>query len=298
MVDRDVLDSLSNKIDDLPMLPQVLVKILQIKTTDDDYFDQVEKLASEDPPFSVRLIGLANSASIAAAAPAKSIRIALARVGAETLTNLVAALAVQRVFVPTQPSQAALWDHSIRVAVCAEIIAKRSPDAKVDAGDAYLSGLLHDIGRFVMFEHVPERLLEVDESNWHTPEELVSSEVEIFKFTHSELGYLACRRWSLPDEIAEIVRRHHDDLDDGVKPGSMEANVSCVAIADHVALLLEHEDTDLDDAEEWAKLIERRYAALHAPPFFLAPESLAREVRNITEQTHQLLSGLRMSQPS
>ncbi len=63
------------------------------------------------------------------------------------------------------------------------------PTLKIDPAEAYLVGLLHDVGRFIMYEHASEDLLKVDEQNWTSPEQLAAADIEVFKFTHSELGY-------------------------------------------------------------------------------------------------------------
>ncbi len=236
--DDSPLDKMRRKVDQLPLLPQVLVRILQLDPSQMDYFEQIDRLAREDPPFAVRLLAMANSASSSPAEPITSIKESLTRIGAATITSMVASMAVQRVFMPSSPSQVGLWTHSLRVAVGAETLARMLPELKIVPGTAYLSGLLHDIGRFVMFEHAPDELLAVDESNWHSPEELLDADVEVFKFTHSELGYLACRHWGLPDETADAVRRHHDKLDGPIMPGSIEANVLLIEVADWLDVMI------------------------------------------------------------
>ncbi|MEM9623198.1 MAG: HDOD domain-containing protein [Pseudomonadota bacterium] len=293
-IDETALNSLKNKIDELPILPQVLVRILQVNVADEDYFEQVEALATEDPPFAVRLVALANSAGAASVSPIKSIRDALTRVGAVTITNLVASLAVQRVFVPKKPSEIALWGHSISVAVCAETIAHATPTLKFEPGEAYLAGLLHDIGRFVMFEHAPDQLLKVDEANWHTPDELIEADVEIFKFTHSELGYLACNRWSLPAEIADVVRRHHEPLVSPVAAGSVEAGVLCIGFADRLSMLLEKEELDPEDNDGWAELIQQKCPQAPDGKLLMPPAELAAHIPAIKERTSGLMAGLGM----
>jgi len=291
-IDTKALEALKHKIDELPMLPQVLVRILQVRTTDDDYFEQIERLATEDPPFAVRLITLANSAGSSAVSPIKSVRDALTRVGAVTITSLVASLAVQRVFVPSSPSHIGLWAHSIQVAVCAETIARLAPSLKVSTGEAYLAGLLHDIGRFVMFEHAPDELLKVDEANWGSPDELIAADVEVFKFTHAQLGFLACSRWSLPSDIAEVVRRHHQPLSEPISAGSIDAAVLCVVLGDRLSMLLDPQDADKNTSAEWARLIEEKCLLTQANKILVDPHALAGQVDGIIERSEQLMAGL------
>ena len=287
------LERMNDKVDQLPLLPQVLVRILQLDPAQIDYFEQIDRLAREDPPFAVRLLAMANSASSSPASPIKSIKEALTRIGAVTITNMVASMAVQRVFMPSSPSHVGLWRHSIRVAVGAETLARMLPALKLLPGDAYLCGLLHDIGRFVMFEHAPEHLLAVDESKWHSPADLVEADIEVFKYTHSELGYLACRHWGLPNETAEAVRRHHERLDGSIEPGSIEAMLMLIEVADwlDVLILNDPESKSLLENELVDKINQH---CLPADNFrqVVHAATLAKRVPNIRDESDLLLQGL------
>jgi len=248
------LHSLENKIDELPLLPQVLVRILQLDPKSDDYFDEFEMTAKEDPAFAVRIIALANSAASSPVEPISIIRDALARMGATTVGSFVASLAVQRVFMPTKPNQILLWKHSISTAVGAQRVAQLVPELRVHPAHAYVVGLLHDVGRFVMFEHSPKELLEVDEHNWQVPIDGV--DVEVFNFTHSELGYLACVHWGVPEQISDIIRHHHTPILGKITPSSLDATRFCVQIADRLSVtVVDSADNDeLSDTERKSRI--------------------------------------------
>ncbi len=281
------------KVDQLPLLPQVLVRILQLDPSQMDYFEEIDRLAREDPPFAVRLLAMANSASSSPAEPITSIKESLTRIGAVTIGNMVASMAVQRVFMPKSPSQVGLWTHSLRVAVGAETLARMLPELKILPGTAYLSGLLHDIGRFVMFEHAPEELLAVDESKWHSPAELLDADVEVFKYTHSELGYLACRHWGLPDATADAVRRHHDKLDGKIAPASIEATVLLIEVADWLDVTIFNSEgfAGLSDDELIDEINEH---CLPTESFrqLVDAADLARRAPHIKDQADLLVQGL------
>jgi len=166
--------------------------------------------------------------------------------GVQPIRSLVASLAVQRVFFPTKPNEIQLWQHSVYAAFATAQIAEIVPEIDVDPAEAYLIGLLHDIGRFVMFEHAAPNLLSVDESNWETPQELIEADIETYKFTHSELGFRACEHWQLPDSICEVVRRHHTPVEDDIVAGSVDALLFCLQVADHLCLSLLQRD-DFED---------------------------------------------------
>jgi len=284
---------MERKIDELPLLPQVLVRILQIDPESENYFEEFGKLTKEDPAFAVRVIALANSSASAPVAPVVSIREALTRMGVATIRSLVASLAVQRVFLPTKPNEISLWQHSVFTAFTAAKIAELVPKLKIDPAESYLVGLLHDIGRFVMFEHAAPELLAVDESQWETPEELIEADVQVYKFTHSELGYRACVHWQLPETICEAIRLHHTPIEGKILAGSPEAQQFCLQAADRLALSLLQSD-DFDGLPEEAR--EQRIAdtclTSEMCRSILPPAQLVQHVDGLYADSKQLLGGL------
>ena len=291
--DDSGLAGLASKINDLPLLPQVLVKLMQLDPASDHYFDEFETLAKEDPSFAVRVIALANSAASAPAVPIMSLADALARMGTACINTLVAALSVQQVFVPTSPAQTLLWKHAITTAVGAQKIAEMLPRLQVTPCHAYLVGLLHDIGRFVMLEHAPAKLLEVDEANWQTPDDLVGADTEVFKFTHCELGFLACAHWGLPDQVAQIVRAHHMAPPHPIEPGSFEASNFCVQVADRLSVtVIDHAEFDTMDAAERASRVETHCLKTDEDRALLPVDVLCGQIDRISDERKRLLDGL------
>lgn len=290
---NSALQRMEQKIDELPLLPQVLVRILQLDPGSDNYFEEFGKLTKKDPAFAVKVIILANSASSAPAVPVVSIRDALTRMGADAIRALVASLAVQRVFLPTKPNEVRLWQHSVYAAFAAAQVAENIPAIKVDPAEAYLVGLLHDIGRFVMFEHASSDLLKVDESDWETADQLIEADIEVYNFTHSELGFLACQHWQLPDTICEVIRRHHTPIEEEIAPGSVDALLYCVRVADHLCLsLLQREGFDEMTTDERQQCLLGDYLTTEQQVDLLPTDILTSKLDRIFADSNELLSGL------
>ncbi len=234
------LEGLTGKLEDLPVLPLVVARLMALSPSSEDYFDDVLSLVESDPPFAARVIQAANSSKSAPLEPIRDLRQALARMGARLIGELVTAVAVTRVFVPRTDSQRALWSHALDVALIARELAHRLgvENARLDA--VYLGGLLHDLGRFVMFDGSPEELGAIEEHGWSSPNELIEAERELCGYDHAELGWLACRHWGFPDEVATIVRDHH--LDEFPAEEGDDADhamvLACIQAADVVAVRL------------------------------------------------------------
>jgi HD-like signal output (HDOD) protein len=203
------LGRLQERIDKLPLLPDVVISLLRLDRRADDYFDKVFALLRSDPAFATRLLRYANSAAIAPAQPVSSLERALMLVGCNGAVSLVVAHSATQVFVPRHDWERDLWRHAFDVACLMRTLAPKVSDASIDPEQAYLFGLLHDIGRFVLYLEAPDELRDVDETEWDSPEALIEAERSICGFTHAELGYLAMRKWHLPSNLAFAVRHHH-----------------------------------------------------------------------------------------
>jgi len=203
------LSDFENKLEELPLLPSIIVRLMALDTTDEHYFEHVLELSQSDPTFALRVIRLSNSPISAPISPITNLRDAIARLGVKTVTDLVTSVAAMRVFVPNTQGEKNLWIHSVQVAVGAQHIAQANPSLGIDPEQAYLCGLLHDIGRFVLFDKATDALNQVEETHWKTPTQLIDIERKLYGFNHSELGRRICEKWGLPEIIIDLVANHH-----------------------------------------------------------------------------------------
>jgi len=203
------LKELQAKVGELPFLPSVLTQLLQLNKEDESYFDQVILLARKDPSISTLILKMANSTTLSSTAKIVTLPRAMSRIGTHCIAGYMAAVGVTRVFIPVDEEHKLLWKHSIETATIAEFLAVEMPELKVDKGMAYLCGLLHDIGRFVMFDTAPKALEDTASSSWSSAQELPKVEKKILGYDHSEVGLMACKHWKLPKIICNVVRGHH-----------------------------------------------------------------------------------------
>lgn len=292
---KNTLSGLTEKLQDLPMLPAVVARLMALSPNDEDFFEKVLVLASEDPPFSIRLIQLANSASHAPVNPITTLPVAIARIGSQRIVGLVFSMAVMRVFVPSTQGQRNLWVHAVQVAIASRTIAKLVPSLEVDPEEAYLCGLMHDIGRFVLFDESVEELGRIDETNWTTPQQLIEAEMELYGFNHAELGWHACQKWGLPKIIELCVKKHHNYSLRVSDPKHKKITnlVHIIQMADFfsVLIMVEQEVLSLKPKELEQKISERCIS----PEWDSSPcsaKQLQRVAIGINEESEEILSGL------
>lgn len=250
---------LEKHLAELPVLPTVVSKLMALDPRSDRHFEEVRLLIESEPSFTARILAAANSAASAPRSPITSVRAAILRMGSVPAANVVLTLAVAHVFVPRDPWEKGLWRHSLDVAVAARKLAACTSSTGLKPEEAYACGLLHDIGRFVLFQEAPDELRRIEEAHARTPEALVEAERAMCGMTHAEIGALACAKWRLPELVTAVVRDHHGPASSGP--------VGLVRLADHAMFEAEYQRDAVEAPPSPEARIERLFA--------LQPELLA-----------------------
>ena len=190
----------------------------------------LERLIESDPPLSARLLRVANSAFYGARRPASSISGAISLMGFSAVKNIAMAASLSRAFRATgdlgtfDPRE--VWKHSVAVAVGARLIATRN--RKVDPNDAFLAGLMHDIGVMVELQMARRNfistLVAVGADASLTFREAERQHVGA---THETFGDALCVSWNFPSALRAVCAFHHQPL----QSESAERVLVCIAHA-------------------------------------------------------------------
>lgn len=295
-IGRQTLAKLDEKLQDLPMLPMVVSRLIQLDPDSDVYFDELLSLAETDPPFAARILNMANSASSHPSKQIVRLSNAIVRVGSRAIANLVSTMAVMRVFVPTTSGQRFLWAHAIEVAVCCRIIA-RNKEVHGLSEEAYLVGLLHDIGHFVMFDKSPDELARIEATNWRSPTDVIRAERDLCGFTHAELGWHICHHWELPELVAQVIHNHHiynpEHYNDQDLDHTTRELIRIVQMADMLSTMVFRDPNwiTLDEEALEARLMEDcMHPDWPSPP--MSAHELACHIEQIHEESQNLIASL------
>lgn len=231
---------LQERIDNLPLLAPVVRKLLALSQESDQYFDQVRALAQEDPTLAMHILKICNSAAHAPTEKITSLKDAIVRVGTKKIAILISLLSVMNVFTPTSNEQKRLWFHSIQVAITARSIACTNANLHIHPEQAYLTGLLHDIGHLFLQYNMPNKSHYEKDAYLQDHQQLLAKEKECFGINHMEVGSLICKRWQLPELVETIVRYHHQaQLPHNIIAHSKQANMfKLIQLADRFSLFL------------------------------------------------------------
>ncbi len=101
-----------------------------------------------------------------------------------------------------------LWTHAVGAAITSHVLAQAAGVKNV--GEAFLAGLLHDVGMVVMNNEEPEKFARARALMVSGGMESYEAEVEVFGFNHMDVGAIIARRWNLFDALEYAIYCHHD----------------------------------------------------------------------------------------
>jgi len=188
----------------IPVFPKAAAQTLEAMRNPAVSLNVVVDAARRDPATSGAVMSLANSALFGACGNVATLRLAIMRLGFEIARRVVLSLAVRPLLY--QPKPATLWPHSVEVADLAEQLASHA--GGIDPGEAYLAGLLHDVGRIALREaplYDAARLQGLAESGCPA----TYAEELILRTDHAELGARIAGEWRLPEPLIGAIREHH-----------------------------------------------------------------------------------------
>jgi hypothetical protein len=141
-------------MDRLPVFPRAAREVVRVVANPDAGPRELETVAEVDPVLAGRLIQTANSAYYSPRQPIGTIFHAVSYIGTETARRVLLAAAIRGNF--SSPEAHRLWNHSLDVAQTAELVAIHAA-VKIDPSQAFLAGLIHDIGRLAFAIMPPHR---------------------------------------------------------------------------------------------------------------------------------------------
>jgi HD-like signal output (HDOD) protein len=218
---------------EMPSTPVVLTKILGLIDGNEATARQLEEIILHDPSLSARILSLANSAFYAFRSEVRTISHATALLGLNLVKSLAIGVSIFESFTKGLRKESSninqLWMHSFGVGALAQEI-WRPRTNQAEAEFAFLCGLLHDMGKVVCFKNDTKRYSQIFSSDKKDEDrDICSYELDCYGDTHATFGSILAKQWQLPDELATVVRHHHD-------PFSSALPLACaVALADTLA---------------------------------------------------------------
>ncbi len=207
---RATLERLFLRIGEVSSLPATAHKIISLAGDDNVHAEDLREAIQNDPVLVARLLRRLNSSYYALSHKVVDLRTAVSLLGLREIRNLALTVFVSRLYEPgtlhNNYKRENLWTHSVAVGAAARLVSRVC--GRAAAEEAYIAGLLHDIGLILLDQTLRKHFHKVvDSIDAATPTHIVEN--RILTFDHALLGGFVARRWNFPDQVADAITFHH-----------------------------------------------------------------------------------------
>jgi MinD-like ATPase involved in chromosome partitioning or flagellar assembly/HD-like signal output (HDOD) protein len=194
----------------LPTLPHIVLKLIEACNKHESTIENISQIVNKDASLSAKVMSIANCVC----KPRNrmtNIEEAMSFLGRDGVKTIAISAAAYSAFDRVKESSVfwlkLLWRHSLMCATLARLIAKKTSYAAPD--EAFLSGILHDIGKLVLWENFPHEYGKILQSHGSKPDLVLAGETRLGT-THCEVGAWMINQWNPRSFMADAVLYHHE----------------------------------------------------------------------------------------
>ncbi len=217
---REKILEIINVEQNLPPLPEVLSKIEQKVYDPETCISDISSLIYTEPVLSGNLMRLANSVFIGGGRDkAEDLNNAIGRLGLKMVLDLAYTVELPKISSGNKHiNQSAFWQHAFGTAICSRKLSELFSQDEDQRENAYLSGLMHDVGILVFMHNVPKEYGDFLEKIADQEKSLEKLETERFGISHAELGAKYIEKWwPVPEVVVDQIKSHHNPLNSDSK---------------------------------------------------------------------------------
>ena len=206
-VSKVILERLK-AVDNLPHFPAALVKLeRELSTNQDITVDQIVNLVAQDPSLAAGIIAVVNTAKYTTGSQISDLADAVVRVGVQDVRAMAHAINYKSSFRRKPPfGEAHFLKHALVSAFIAQALAKH---LNMNEGEAFLCGLMHDMGAYLLAVEDRDKYVKVIKLVGFDIEKLVGSESRVYGTHHAMIGARLLQEWKFSQEIVMGVAFHH-----------------------------------------------------------------------------------------
>jgi putative nucleotidyltransferase with HDIG domain len=224
------LDELLGYADKLPSLPEVIAYLIRELGDEKADLEKLTRHINADPAIVARLLAAANSASSGLSRRVHSAGQAFMLLGANRVAKIILVSSlIYRYDSRVSGFDARLfWRHSLGVAICGRTLAEQ---VGINPELAFVSGMLHDIGRVLMHTASPGRVMQALDLYRLDGIPSVIAERQVFGYDHCAAGRILATTWKLPPDIIDAISAHHEPDGFGSEIGDLIHVGECLSHA-------------------------------------------------------------------
>ncbi|HEU0187195.1 MAG TPA: HDOD domain-containing protein [Gallionellaceae bacterium] len=223
---------LSDAVDKMPAFPKSVQRILELSRDMNCPPKELVGVIEKDPVMTIKLLRMLNSAYYNFPKQITSVNQSVIYLGLNTIKNMALSFAVVGVL---PEKNAAGFDmqrylmHSLTTATLARVLCQKFADDGTDPGDCYIAGLLHDFGKVMFAQHMPEEFKVAMDLSAENGIPLHEAEQKVIGVDHAVAGAMLVEKWQFQKSLSDTIRHLHD----GQLTNSAMQN--CLYVADQIS---------------------------------------------------------------
>lgn len=193
----------------LPSLPAVALRVIEMTQDPNVKLDELATAIQNDQGLSAKILRTVNSSFYGLRQRCSTIDRALVLLGLSPVRALVLGFSLVQTIKPSKDDPfdyMGYWRRGMYTAVAARCIAEAA--GLKNADEAFLGGLLQDIGVMALYRALGQKYLQVMDETGGDHRKLGRCELATLELQHPEIGAMLAQRWRLPDELVLPVRYH------------------------------------------------------------------------------------------
>lgn len=205
------LQEIISRVEDIPTLPDTITRIIQLTDDANSTVQDIEREVLKDQSLTTKILRLANSAYYGYPRTISTISQATVLLGFQTVRSMALSATVSNILDKELEGYAleskALLRQSQACAMISRFLAKKLRFSKAE--NAYVAGLLRDIGKVILNYYITEQYQQVINEVETRGITFLEAEETILGFNHAEVGAKIAEKWNLPEELVEAIAYHH-----------------------------------------------------------------------------------------
>ena len=200
-------------VEKMPAFPKSVQRILQLTSDSNSSAKDIVQVIECDPVMTVKILQVINSPYYGFPQKISSIPRAVVHIGINTIKNMalsVAAIGMLKTHNLASFSNQEFLLHSLSTAIISKLLAEREGLSQPDCYDFFAAGLLHDFGKLIFAECLPELFEKSLILSREQQRPLHQTELEFIGLNHAHLGKLLAEKWEFSHNLADAIARHHD----------------------------------------------------------------------------------------
>lgn len=222
MLDPKIQKKLDSIVE-LPTIPTIMSQVLAALDNPNLSATQLASIIERDQTLTAKVLKVANSPFYGFARKISTIDLAVVILGINVLKEIVLGLLIQKFFTRLSKSMfdvKSFWNYSLFCGAAAKLLARKL-GYKL-AGEAFVAGLMHDLGILIIIENFRKQFGEIRKLQKTKDLSITEAESFVLGATHADIGLWLAEKWNLPPKLCLAIKNHHTNYKDLLPPNDKQ----------------------------------------------------------------------------